>query len=142
MKSVLALRIASVLTFIHAVLHTVGGVFGKIPPGPATIVVETMKANPFTCSVSRERSVEFYHGMGLGVSITLTAESIVFWQLSMLAKTSAPKLRPIFATFMVAYLGFALNSYLYFFAAPVIVEILIALCFLWAIVAAKPATAA
>ncbi len=42
---------------------------------------------------------------------------------------------------MVAYLGFALNSYLYFFAAPVIVETLIALCFLWALVAAKPATA-
>lgn len=141
MKSVLALRIASVLTFIHAVLHTVGGVFGKTPPGPASMVVETMKANPVHVLGVTRTLWEFYHGMGLGVSITLTAESIVFWQLSILAKTSAPKLRPIFATFMVAYLGFALNSYLYFFAAPVIVEILIALCFLWALVAAKPATA-
>jgi len=32
----------------------------------------------------------------------------------------------------------AVNSYLYFFMAPVIIEILIALCFLWTIVAAKP----
>ncbi len=141
MKAVLALRIASVLTFIHAVLHTVGGVFGKIPPGPATIAVDAMKANQFVALGVTRTFWEYYRGMGLGVSIFLTAESIVFWQLSILAKTAAPQLRPIFATFMVAYLVFALNSYRYFFAAPVIVEILIALCFLWAIVAAKPATA-
>jgi hypothetical protein len=79
--------------------------------------------------------------MGLAASISLTAESIVFWQLASLAKTAAPQLRPIFATFLVAYLVFAFDSYLYFFAAPVIVETLIAMCFLWAIVAAKPAAA-
>ena len=139
MKAVLPLRIAAVLTFIHAVLHTVGGVFGKTPPGPAAMVVETMKANPVHVLGVTRTLWDFYHGMGLGVSISLTAESIVFWQLSHLAKTAAPQLRPVFATFLVAYLAFALNSYLYFFAAPVIVEALIALCFLWAIVAAKPA---
>ena len=141
MKSVLALRIASVLTFIHAVLHTVGGVFGKTPPGPATVAVEAMKANQVVVLGVTRTFWQFYHGMGLGVTISLTAESIVFWQLSILARTAAPQLRPIFATFLVGYLVFALNSYLYFFAAPVIVETLIALCFLWAIVAAKPATA-
>jgi len=141
MKSVLPLRIASALTFIHAVLHTVGGVFGKTPPGPATFVVDTMKANPIQALGVTRTYFEYYRGMGLGVSISLTAESIVFWQLSNLAKTAAPQLRPVFATFMVAYLVFALNSYLYFFAAPVLVETLIALCFLWAILAAKPAIA-
>jgi hypothetical protein len=141
MRSVLALRIASVLTFIHAVLHTVGGVFGKTPPGPATMVVETMKGNPIHVLGVTRTYFEFYRGMGLAASISLTAESIVFWQLASLAKTAAPQLRPIFATFLVAYLVFAFDSYLYFFAAPVIVETLIALCFLWAIVAAKPAAA-
>ncbi len=38
MKSVLFLRIAAVLTFIHAVLHTIGGVFGEVGPGPAASV--------------------------------------------------------------------------------------------------------
>ncbi len=37
MKPAIFLRIAAVLTFIHAVLHTIGGVFGKVPPGPAAI---------------------------------------------------------------------------------------------------------
>jgi hypothetical protein len=46
-KPVLFLRIASALTLIHAVLHTVGGVFGKIDPGPASVAVEAMKVNHF-----------------------------------------------------------------------------------------------
>jgi hypothetical protein len=138
MKSVLPLRIASVLTFIHAVLHTVGGVFGKIPPGPASMVVEAMKANPFVALGATRTFWQYYHGMGLAVSIFLFIESIVFWQLGSVARTAAPQLRPIFASFLVTYLAMAVNSYLYFFMAPVIVEILIALCFLWAIVAAKP----
>jgi hypothetical protein len=138
MKSVLPLRIASVLTFIHAVLHTVGGVFGKIPPGPASMVVEAMKANPFVALGATRTFWQYYHGMGLAVSIFLFIESIVFWQLGSVARTAAPQLRPIFASFLVTYLAMAVNSYLYFFMAPVIIEILIALCFLWTIVAAKP----
>lgn len=141
MKSALALRIASVLAFIHAVLHTVGGVFGKTPPGPATIAVAAMKTNSFVALGATRTLWQFYRGMGLCVAIFLTAESIVFWQLGSLAKTAAPQLRPIFAIFFVAYLLLAVNSYAYFFFAPVITEVLIALCFLWAILAAKPAAA-
>ena len=138
MNSVLALRVAAILTFIHAALHTVGGVFGKTPPGPASLVLQTMKATPIHVLGVTRTFWEFYHGMGLGVSISLTAESIVIWQLASLAKTMAPQLRPVLATFLVAYLGLAINSYFYFFAGPVIAEILIAACFAWAIVAARP----
>ncbi|HVT95957.1 MAG TPA: hypothetical protein VHE33_00520 [Acidobacteriaceae bacterium] len=140
MRPVLALRIASVLTFIHAVLHTVGGVFGAIPPGPASIAVEAMKSNQFVALGVTRTFWQYYHGMGLAVSIFLFIEAIVFWQLSSLAKTIGPQLRPVFASFMAAYLAIAVNSYLYFFLAPVIFEIVIALCFLWAILSAKPAS--
>jgi hypothetical protein len=67
----------------------------------------------------------------------LTAEAIVFWQLGTLAKTDAVRLRPIMATFMIAYLVFAVNSYEYFFFGPVIAEILIAACIGMAIMTAK-----
>ena len=46
-KPVLFLRIAAVLTFIHAVLHTIGGVFGQVGPGPATIAATAMRSNQF-----------------------------------------------------------------------------------------------
>jgi hypothetical protein len=141
-KPVLFLRIAAVLTFIHAVLHTIGGVFGKAEPGPAAVAVEAMKANQFLLMGYMRSYWEFYRGMGLAVTIFLMAEAVVFWQLGSLARTDARPLRPVVATFLVAYAVLAVNSYTYFFLAPVIVEILIAACLGMAIVTAKPEAAA
>ena len=136
MKPVIFLRIASVLTLIHAALHTIGGVFGSTPPGPATVALAAMKANEFQMMGHLRTFWDFYHGMALGVTISLTAEGIVMWQLASLAKTDARRLRPVLATFMVSYLVFAVNSNAYFFIGPVIEEILIAICMGAAIVTA------
>lgn len=137
MKPVLFLRIASVLTLIHALLHTIGGVFGKAAPGIAAATEAAMKANQFVVFGMTRTYFEFYRGLGLGVTITLTAEGIVFWQLGTLAKTDAARLRPLMATFMIAYLVFAVNSYRFFFVGPVVTEILIAACLGMAIATAK-----
>jgi hypothetical protein len=139
-KPVLFLRIASVLTFIHAVLHTIGGVFGKVDPGPASVAVAAMKANQFLLMGNMRSFWDFYFGLGLALTISMTAESILMWQLASLAKTEARRLRPMMTTFLVAYLVIAINSNANFFIAPVIVEILIAACFAVAITTAKPPT--
>jgi hypothetical protein len=75
--------------------------------------------------------------MGLAVTIFLTAEAVVFWQLSSLAKTDARRLRPILAVFAASYIVFAVNSYAYFFLAPVITELLIAVLLALAIATAS-----
>jgi hypothetical protein len=136
-KPVVFLRIASVLTLIHAVLHTVGGVFGKVDPGPAAVAVAAMKANQFLLMGSMRSFWDFYFGMGLALSISMTAEGILMWQLASLARTDARSLRPMMVTFLVAYLAVAVNSYEHFFPAPVIFEIIIAGCFGAAIATAK-----
>jgi len=140
MKAAIFLRIASVLTLVHAVLHTVGGVFGSIPPGPASVAATAMKANDFLFMGQTRTFWEFYRGMGLGVSIFLVAEGIVFWLLGSLVKDGV-RLRPVLALFVLTYLAMSVNSYLYFFTAPVIVEIAIAACLLGAMVTAKAAVA-
>lgn len=137
MKPVLFLRIASILTLIHAVLHTIGGVFGHIDPGAASVAVEAMKVNTFPLMGHTRSFWDFYRGMGIGVSISLTVEGVAFWLLGSLAKRHAALLRPILATFAVGYLALSLNSYTYFFLGPVITEILIAACLIFAIFTAK-----
>jgi hypothetical protein len=77
MKPALLLRIAAVLTSIHAVLHTIGGVFGKIGPGPATVAVQAMKMNQFLLMGHTRSFWDFYRGMGLGVTMSLTAEAVL-----------------------------------------------------------------
>ena len=132
MKPVVFLRIASILTLIHAALHTIGGVFGKPTPGVATMVAATMRSRFPVFGVMRSYS-DFYLGMGLAVSIFLTVEAIVFWLLASLAKSDAARLRPILAIFLLGYLALALNSYTFFFSGPVIAELLIAACLIMAI---------
>jgi hypothetical protein len=137
-RTVVFLRIAAVLTFIHAVLHTVGGVFGSVGPGPASVAVAAMKANQFLVIGHMRSYWDFYRGLGLTVTICLTAEAILFWQLGSLAKTDGRRLRPILITFLIAYAVLAVNSNAYFFFGPVVAEILIAACLGAAIFSAKP----
>jgi hypothetical protein len=128
MKAVLYLRLASGLTFLHAALHTVNVLFGKPEPGAQQIAVAAMKANTFLVTGLHRSFWDFYMGSALAGSVLLLAESVVFWQLSALAKSDGPRLRPVLATFMVAYLALAINSFTYFFAPPVVAELIIALC--------------
>ena len=138
MKPVLYLRAASLLTLLHAVLHTIGGVFGKPSPGTATVVAATMRSQfPFLGAM--RSYADFYRGMGLAVSIFLIAEGIAFWLLASLARRESTSLRPLLAVFALGYLALALNSYAFFFLAPVIVETLIAACLIAAIFTAPSA---
>jgi hypothetical protein len=136
-KPVAFLRIAAVLTLIHAIMHTVGGVFGRVDPGAATTAVQAMKANQFLVLGHVRSFWDFYRGLGLGATIFLTADSIVFWQLASLAKAEPGRVRPILMTFAVAYSVFAVNSNTYFFVGPVIAEVLIATSLVLAIATAK-----
>ena len=142
MKTVVFLRIASILTLIHSALHTIGGVFGKPVNGTAAMVAATMREYQFPVLGATRSYADFYRGLGLGITIFLTIEAIVFWQLASLAKSDSRRIRPVLATFLVGYLAMALNSYLFFFSAPVITEILIAACLGMAIATAKSETSA
>jgi len=141
MKSVIYLRVASVLTLLHAILHTMGGVFGKAEPGPQQAAVAAMKANQFPLMGVTRSYWSFYRGMGLAVTVFLTIAALVFWQLSSLAKTDSGRLRPIYWTFLLGFVAMAVVSYAYFFAAPVVVELMIAACFGMAIFTSRPAVA-
>jgi hypothetical protein len=136
MKPYICLRIASVLTLIHAALHTIGGVFGKTP-SDVQPVVTAMQGNHFMAMGVMRTMWDFHMGLGLVASVSLTVEGLVFWQLATLAKSDSLRLRPILTTFLVGYLCISVISYRYFFAGPMITEILIALCLLLAIVGAK-----
>lgn len=110
MKPAVFLRIASVLTLIHLILHTIGGVFGKPTPGPAEQAVAAMKANHFILMGSPRSYWDFYTGFGLGITIFLTMEAIVFWLLASLVQAEGTRLRPIISVFTLGYLAFAVNS--------------------------------
>jgi hypothetical protein len=140
MKSVIFLRIASVLTLIHSILHTIGGVFGK-PVTPVAARVAAEMRTTFPAFGSMRSYSDFYLGLGLGITIFLTVDAVLLWILASMAKNDSAQLRPIIAVFALGYLAFAFNSYAFFFMGPVIVELLIVACLVAAIITAKPAPA-
>jgi hypothetical protein len=68
MKPILFLRIASALTLLHGVLHTIGGVFGSPAPGVQQGTLAMMKANHFLVMGLDRSFWKFYMGFGLGLS--------------------------------------------------------------------------
>jgi MFS family permease len=137
MKATVYLRIASVMTLVHSVMHTIGGVFGGTPEGPASVAAAAMKSNQFQFMGATRTFWEFHRGLGLAVTIFLTAEAVVFWLLGTLVKRDGDRLRPILAVFALGYLAFAVNSLVYFFTLPVIFETAIAACLVAAMASSK-----
>jgi len=136
-KPTILLRVASILTLIHAVLHTIGGVFGKPKNGSDEVaVLETMKAHQFLVMGSSRTYWDFFFGYGLILSICLLVEAVLFWQLGEIAKSQPKLIRPILAAFILAFCGTALIAGRYFFLGPTITEVLIAGCLAGAYVTA------
>lgn len=132
MKATVLLRTASGLTLVHAVLHTIGGVFGKTPPGPASVAVAAMRANEFVFMGATRTYWDFQRGLGLAVTIFLTMEALVFWVLANIAKRDGRALRPVLAIFALGYLAFAVDSLVYFFTFAAVMEAVIAILLVWA----------
>lgn len=139
MKPTLFLRIASVLTFVHCVLHTLGGVFGSPSHGADELaIVNAMKSRSFDVMGSMRSYWDFFFGYGLFVTLALLVEAILLWQLAMLAKAYPAFVKPIVALLLFNFLAMAVVSWRYFFLAPVINELLVAVCIAIALLA--PAT--
>ncbi len=143
MKPTILLRVASILTLIHAVLHTIGGVFGEPKHGSEEVaVVETMKAHQFMVMGSPRTYWDFFFGYGLILSVYLLVQGVLFWQLGEIAKTQPKLIRPILVLFILSFCASTIIAGRYFFMAPVVTEGIIALCLVGAYVTAGARTAA
>jgi hypothetical protein len=139
MNPTLFLRIASVLAFIHCVLHTIGGVFSSPTHGAEEIaVIDAMKSHRFDVFGSMRSYWDFFFGYGLFVALALLISAILFWQLSGYARKNAALVLPIVALFFCNYVIMAIVSWRYFFIAPAITELLIAACLGISVITLKP----
>lgn len=139
MKPPILLRIAAVLTLIHAVLHTVGGLLSDPAHGPEEIaVIEAMKATAFDFMGSQRTYWDFYFGFGWFLSVGLVLQAVLLWQLAALAKTDPAKARPFMIPLFLAFVAAIVLSYQFFFIAPLLTEAIIAVFIALAYMASRP----
>jgi hypothetical protein len=142
MKASLFLRIAAVITLLYCAGHTAGMPWTPFTDPEAVPVLDAMKNQSFERGGFKGSYWDFYFGFGVIISVFLLVEAVVLWQVGSLAKTDARRVRPIVASFLVAYIVNAALVWKYFFAVPAVMAAAIALCLTIALVLAsrtKPA---
>jgi len=136
MKSSTFLRIASIITFLYFAGHT-SGMPWTPDAGPAAMpVLEAMKSHSFDAMGSTRTYWDFYVGFGIIISLLMLLLGVVLWQLGSLAKTDALRVRPIVASFFVAFIVNTVLAWKYFFVLPVVMSAAILVCLALAFITA------
>jgi hypothetical protein len=139
LKDIALLRAASVLTFIHAVLHTVGGLLRSPAHGEHEIaVLNAMKGFEFDFMGSMRSYWDFYFGFGLFVTLGLVLQAVLLWQLAPLVRKAPQVARPLLLTLLASFIVMMVLSWRYFFVAPLAIEALIAILIAISYVQTRP----
>ena len=125
MKTTLLLRIASVLTLIHAALHEVGQ-HGTPEPGAQAAGVLAMKTKSFAIFGVTRNFWDFYRGFSMFATLMMVLIAVLLWMLGDLARKDASAARPMIAAFAFAFLGMSLIAYKFLAPPPAVMELLIA----------------
>src|SRR5262245_13041850 len=128
MKPSLFLRIAAILTVLYFGGHTAGIPWTPVRGPSETTVIEAMKLQSFEVQGFARTYWDFYFGFGVAISAFLLVQAVVLWQLASLARSEAARLRPILASFFVAFVFNAVVAWKYCFHVPAIFAAAIALC--------------
>lgn len=129
------LRVTAVVALLQCIGHLTLFVRAKPTHGDAEVtVVAAMKAHRFNFGGSTRSYWDMYYGYGLEAAFICLVEAILFWQLATIAGTVPAVLRPILALFLGANVAHAILVTCYFFLAPLVPDILIALLLAWTIV--------
>jgi len=132
MKPTVLYRIASGLFIVFAVSHTIGLLSTK-PPSPEVAGVRAAMDSVHWRFMGSDISFGgIYVGFGLLVTAALLFSAFLAWHLGWLAQTHPEAIGGLgWALFAFAIASLAL-SWIFFFAAPIVVSGLIAACLGWA----------
>lgn len=142
MKAFHFLRIAAVITLLYFAGHTAGMPWTPYTNPEAMPILEAMKSHSFEAEGFKGTYWDLYFGFGLIISAFLLVQAAVLWQVASLAKTDAIRVRPIVVSFLVAFIINAALAWKYFFAVPVVMAGVIALCLAISLVLARRTQAA
>jgi hypothetical protein len=89
------LLVASVITFLYFVGHTLGMPWTPVVGPQEVTLLESIKSHRFDAMGFSRTYWDFYYGFGLVISGYLLVQAVVLWQLASRAKTDSVGVRPI-----------------------------------------------
>jgi hypothetical protein len=138
------LRLASALSLVFAVGHTLGGLKSWSPVGP-TEVLNAMRTFRFDVSGVHRSYLDFYLGFGFLLSVYLVTQAVLLWQLGSLARADRSHARPLAWIFFVSSIPIGFLTWMFLFPTPVYFDAGLTAILGWAVFALtrfRPADAA
>ena|SRR5205085_1632657 len=128
----LFLRIASVVSLLFTVGHSMGGLQKWSPMGENDVLKAMTNVHFDTMGVSRSY-LDFFLGLGWSISVMMLMQTVLLWQLASLARTRRADVRPLVAVIALATLGSGLIAWRFILPVPalfsaVLFAILVAAC--------------
>ncbi len=133
------LRGASILALLQAVAHALLFLSASPRHGAEEIaVIEAMKSHHFAFGGFLRSYWDFYFGYGLLAAFSVFVEAALLWLLATLAADVGQRIRPVLAVLALAKIAHALLCLKFFFVTPVVPDVAIAACLVWALLAPGP----
>jgi hypothetical protein len=117
MTTTLFLRIAAVISLLYTVGHSAGGLQNWSPMGEND-VLEAMRAVRFDTMGAQRSYFDFFLGFGWSISVAMTLQTILLWQLAGLAQPDPARVRPMIAVFALATLVSGVIAWQFIFPVP------------------------
>ena len=137
MKPWIWLRAASFLQALGTVAHTASSFYSPSRGPGEEAVFNVMRAYRFDLMGLTRSHWDFYQGYQLSITVTFAFLAVLMWQLSSLSRTAPEHARPLIVTVLVCEIFMSIVFWLYFFAGPAGVAMLIALCLVAALFALR-----
>lgn len=135
MKTVLFLRIASVVSFLFAAGHTLGGRKSWTFTGE-TEVLQPMRTFPIQAMGVTRTYMDFYRGFGFTLSVYLILQAVLLWQIASLARANPALVRPIILSVLVASVVNALLTWRFILPVPALFSVVVTAFLVAAFIAA------
>lgn len=138
MKPKLLLRIAAVIIFIHAVLHTIGHAGWKKAPQPERqIVIVQMTGHKVPFMGSSRSLGDYFEGYGYACTLAMLLIAFILWAAS---TSDAGITKKITGAVAVCLLFWSMDEFIYFFPFAAVLTLIAALLSLIAFFRFRPGT--
>ena len=119
LTTTLFLRIASAISLLFMLGHTIGGLQKWSPMGNND-VLKAMTAVHFDVMGANRSYLDFFMGFGWSISVFMLMQTVLLWQLASLAKTDAARVRPMIAVIAAAVTVSGVIAWHFIFPLPVL----------------------
>jgi hypothetical protein len=117
MNTTLLLRVASAISLLFTVGHTLGGLQKWSPMGEND-VLKAMTAVRFDTFGASRSYLDLFLGFGWSISVAMLLQTVLLWQLAALAQPDPTRVRPMIAVFVLATLASGIIAWRFIFPVP------------------------